>query len=766
MLLATDLDGTFLAGKSLHKQKLYRLIRENKSISLVFVTGRGLETVIPLLNDPIIPNPDYIICDVGATVVNGHTFEPIELIQNEIEKIWPGTLKIQECLKGISNLQYQEVPQQRRCSFFSNDENIINEVREIAGAIGCDVIHSANKFLDVLPKGINKGTTLIKLVKYLKADPEKVLVAGDTLNDLEMYKCGYKGVVVGKAEQKLTDATIDIPNIYQAKMEGAGGIIESMENFDHLAHYISNFKDVAIKNDTNEAPQLVMMYHRFPYEKTEINGSIERVAPKSPNGILPTLQGCFANGRPGVWIAWEEVAKRGEKLRNIYIDKEKYPNLMAARIGLTKKEVDIFYKSFAKEAFWPAIFSFTDKVKFNHHHWDHFVAINKMFAEKAAEQSDNGAMIWIHDYNLWLVPGILKQLRPDLKIGFFHHTTFPAANTFNILPWRREIIGSLLQCDYIGFHIPRYVENFVDVVRSLFPIKVLERVNCAPRYLTYSTALGVPSMATTIDTGQRIIKLGANPVGINVKYIQELMQQQSMVDKVAKMKKQLKGKKLILSVERLDYVKGPLEKVMAFENFLDDYPEFHGKLELVNICTPPAQGMKIYDKIQHDLEHAIGRINGKYASMDWMPIRLFSRSVPFEEVVSYYAAADITWITPLRDGLNLVAKEYVAVQGQLPDAKGVLILSEFAGVAVELPYAVLTNPYDPRSLKESLLQALMLSDEDKQMRMQRLFEQVNHYDIDFWANDFIKKLLPEQSEPVSNHKILKEKPATRKQLAV
>lgn len=744
MILATDLDGTFLGGRSLHKQRLYRLIRNNRAIRLVFVTGRGLETVIPLLNDPIIPNPDYIICDVGSTVVNGHTLEPIQHLQNEIEKNWPGSLTIRETLKDLTELQYQEVPQQRRCSFYTNDEKLITEVRERVEKLNCDVIHSAGKFLDVLPKGINKGATLKNLVKYLKENSNKVLVAGDTLNDLSMYHCGYNGVVVGNSEQKLIDATSDVDQVYFADAAGAGGIIEAMKHFQSFSNFVEEPEIIKDTTENNDAPQLVMMYHRFPYEKKEINGKIERVTPKSPNGILPTLQSFFANGRAGVWVAWEEVNKAGEQLRNVYIDKEKYPNLMAARIGLTKKEVEIFYKSFSKEAFWPTIFSFIDKVKFNHKHWDHFVNINKLFAQKAAEQADPGAMVWIHEYNLWLVPGLLKQMRPDLKIGFFHHTVFPAANTFNILPWRREIISSLLQCDYVGFHVPRYVENFVDVVKSLFPVKVLERVNCAPRYLTYSTALGVPKMTTLIDTGSRQVKLGANPVGINVAYIQELMQQDSMKEKVATMREHLDGKKLILSVERLDYVKGPLEKVLAFEKFLDEYPEFHGKIELVNVCTPPAQGMKIYEKIQHDLEHAIGRINGKYSRLDWAPIRLFFRSLPFEEVIAYYAAADIAWITPLRDGLNLVAKEYIAVQGQLPKSTGALILSEFAGAAVELPYAILTNPYDSRSLKESLLGALTLSDDDKQMRMQRLYEQVHHYDIDFWASDFLKKLVPEE----------------------
>ena len=209
------------------------------------------------------------------------------------------------------------------------------------------------------------------------------------------------------------------------------------------------------------------------------------------------------------------------------------------------------------------------------------------------------------------MPGLLRQLRPDLTIAFFHHTAFPAANTFNILPWRREIIGSLCQCDYIGFHIPRYVENFMDVVNSLFPVKTLERVNCAPRFLTYSTAIGVDQMTTSFHTGQRTVRVGANPVGIDVKFIQRLFEDDAMQEKVATMRKQLNGKRMILSAERLDYVKGPLEKILAFETFLEEYPEFHGQVELVNICTPPAEGMKIYDTIKLELEQTVGRINGK-----------------------------------------------------------------------------------------------------------------------------------------------------------
>ncbi|HEX2847245.1 MAG TPA: glucosylglycerol-phosphate synthase [Chitinophagaceae bacterium] len=739
MLLATDLDGTFLGGTSLHKQQLYRLIRQNMDARLVFVTGRGLESVMPLLNDPIIPNPDYIICDVGATIVNGHTLEPVETLQSEIEKNWPGSLKIMEILAGADDIQHQEVPQQRRSSFYVQSEETVAKVRELVATLNCDVVHSAGRYLDVLPHGVNKGTSLKKLVNYLRYDQEDVLVAGDTLNDLAMYQCSFKGVVVGRSEKKLVEATSDIEGVYHANAAGAGGILEALHHFPGLVSDLELEEVRPVENAAANSSQLIMMYHRFPYEKKEVNGHVQRVAPKSPNGILPTLQGFFAGGRSGLWIAWEEVEQPGEALRNIYIDKKTYPNLMAARVGLTKEEVNIFYKSFSKEAFWPMIFSFIDKVHFDHSHWDHFQAINHRFAEKAAEQADQGAIVWIHDYNLWLVPGYLRQLRPDLTIAFFHHTAFPAANTFNILPWRREIIGSLLQCDFIGFHIPRYVENFVDVASSLFPITTYPKVNCAPRFLTYSSAIGVSSMTPGIETGERTVSLGAVPVGINTEYINQLFQDGLMQEKIEALKQQLNGKKMILSAERLDYVKGPLEKILAFEHFLEEYPEFHGKVELVNICPPAAEGMKIYDDIKLQLEQAVGRINGKYANIDWTPIRIFFRSFSFEDILVYYGAADIAWITPLRDGLNLVAKEFIAVQGESPHDKGVLILSEFAGSSVELSYALLTNPYDLRSLKETLLQALLMRPEERNMRMERLYEQIKHYDIEYWANDFIRK---------------------------
>ncbi|HRQ52495.1 MAG TPA: trehalose-6-phosphate synthase, partial [Agriterribacter sp.] len=379
-------------------------------------------------------------------------------------------------------LRLQPVSQQRRCSFFYDERTDIAAVKGIAGEMGLDVLLSAGKFLDILPKNINKGSTLKRLVKLMRFSSQDILVAGDTLNDRSLYDTQYKGVVVGAAEPALMDYTSGMPNVIQAKAQGAGGILESMKHFPEFSGYVNNEANNGTGNTQGDT-QLLVMYHRLPYEMKEIDGTEKKVSPKSPNGIIPSLLGFFSNGRAGAWIAWVEVRNKSEGRGDRYIDESKYPNLIASSIPLTKKEIDVFYKLFSKEAFWPVIFSFADKVRFNHEQWEQYVHINRLFAERAAAEADRNATVWIHEYNLWMVPGILRQLRPDVKIGFFHHTAFPPADIFNIIPWRREIIGSMLQCDYIGFHIPRYVENFVDVVKSHTPVKVRSEQSCADRFL-------------------------------------------------------------------------------------------------------------------------------------------------------------------------------------------------------------------------------------------------------------------------------------------
>lgn len=736
MLLATDLDGTFLGGNEESRSRLYQLISAHPDIDLVFVTGRGLESVLPLLSDPTIPTPQYIICDVGCTIVDGETLQPVQPIQGHIDNLWPGEHIVGNAVEQVAaSLQRQDVPQERRCSYFCDADEVDATLETLVEDLGCDLLYSADRYLDVLPKGINKGKTLLNLVNHLNISMEKVLVAGDTLNDLSMYEHGFKGVCVGESEPALLEATENSTRVMHAPSPGCGGILEALGYFGFLgpAGVDTEVRDIT----TPGKADLVIVYHRLPYEESIIDGKVVRHRPKSPNGIIPTLLSFFDDAKAGSWVAWSAHDGDPEDFQtHTEVDAERFPNLVAARVPLDKDDIDIFYKRFSKEAFWPTLHTFWERASFKEAHWEVFLKVNKMFAERTAAEAAENATVWIHDYNLWMVPAYLRELRPDVTIAFFHHTYFPSADVFNVLPWRREIVGSLLQCDYVGFHIPRQAENFVDVARGVTPLKVVEKVGCAPRFLTYGCAVGLDEMTKTIKVNDRYIGLGAHPVGIDLNRIKTVLDDRKSQARMAELREQLKDTRLILSVERLDFTKGILEKLVAYERLLTENPELIGKVTLLTVCVPAAKEMRIYDELQNQIEQTVGRINGQFARVGWTPVQFFFRAFPFEELVSYYAMADVMWITPLRDGLNLVAKEYVATQG-LTKGTGVLVLSEFTGAAAELRGAILTNPHNPMELADTCYLALSMSSTDARARLDEAFSAVQHYDIDYWANDFL-----------------------------
>lgn len=742
LVLATDLDGTLLAGTHEARRRVRDLFAaageafENARPTLVFVTGRGLETVMPLLSDPTIPSPDYIIADVGATVVD-RELRPVEPIQHELTAHWPGSQAVLRALAGFPQLVRQSVPQERRCSFLATEDAITPALQAAVEALGCEILFSAGRYLDVLPRGVGKGAALRRLAAVAGFDPASVVVAGDTLNDLSMFEAGFRGVVVGGAEPALVERVRRNARVHVAALEGCGGILEGLARHGMPlgAPAAPNAEPVC-----GEA-ELVMVYHRLPYDELVVDGVTLQRRPKSPNGIMPTLLNFFAGGRKGSWVAWSQQASRTPEGfdTHVAVDPQRYPQLKAARIALTGEDIELFYKKFSKEAFWPIIFSFPDKAEFHQAHWERFLEVNRLFAEQTAREAAYGATAWIHDYNLWMVPAFLRPLRPDLTIAFFHHTAFPSSDVFNILPWRRDIIGSLLQCDYVGFHIPRYVENFVDAVRSFAPVEVAGSIPCAPRFLTYGCALGVDRMMTAIEVGGRRVALGAHPVGTDVKLIRRLAESSEVRRQLAELDGLLEGRTGIVSIERLDYVKGSLEKLQAFERMLERHPELLGKVTLLNIVTPAASGMEIYDSLREELDRTVGRINGRFSTLDWVPVRYFYRSLPFEDVVAHYAACGIAWITPLRDGLNLVAKEYVATRHAV-GRPGVLILSEFAGAAVELHGALLVNPYDANAMSETLYQALSMGADEVAYRAARLAMIVDEHDVTRWGEGFLAAL--------------------------
>lgn len=740
MILATDLDGTFLSPDSNERSSdLYKIIRDHREeILLIFVTGRGYESILPLLDDSSLPNPDYIIGDVGATILkrNQGAFVPVMSLQSEIAGKWPGREAILNELGSIAGLQLQEVPQERRCSFYYENPETLTEIENIGKALGLTVLYSAGKYLDFLPMDVSKGNSLRRLLKSEGLSEARVLVAGDTLNDLSLMQTGYKGVVVNNGEPALKEAVASHSAIFLAKQTGPSGILEAM----HFHGFNKCFRGIDKAYETTYGKaDLVMVYHRQPFDEIREGKTYTRRLPKSPNGIIPTLLGFFSKGENGAWVAWSQQESRNPARFEIEVDvdKKKYPNLVASRVAMTAHDVNIFYKKFSKESFWPIIFSFPERASFSEDHWNHFCEINLLFAQRTAMAAAFGATVWIHDYNLWMTPAYLRDLRPDIKIAFFHHTTFPGADVFNIIPWKRDIVASLLKCDYVGFHIPRYVENFVDVVRSNVPAQILEREICAPTYLTYGCALGVEEVTRKIRTPYGIIGVGAHPVGIDNAKIKSIVENQEARMLAQNLLDEASGRKIILSVERLDYVKGPIEKMLAYESFLEKHPEWHEKVIMINIVTPAAQGMEIYKTTREKLDQVAGRINGRFSRLGWTPLRYFYRSIPFEKLIPYYVASDIAWITPLRDGLNLVCKEYISAKAA-SNTLGVLVLSEFAGAAVELKGAVLTNPYDRQSMIQSLVAALNFGEQEIAFRMDDLIQRVTEYDLNAWGEDFLR----------------------------
>jgi glucosylglycerol-phosphate synthase/sucrose-6F-phosphate phosphohydrolase len=738
MLLATDLDGTFLAGDPENRLKLYRLIVAHPEIDLVFVTGRGLEAVLPLLSDPTIPQPDYIICDVGCTVVHGASQQTIQPLQGEIDELWPGEQVVESALSSFEGLQRQEVPQERRVSYFCDNDLVSEDMLARVSALSCDVLFSAGKYLDILPRGVNKGRTLSRLVKHLGVDPESVLVAGDTLNDLSMYQHEFKGVCVGESEAGLLAATEHQARVLHAGASGCGGILEAFEHFGYLGQMGI---EAEIPDYMNRGKSdLVIVYHRLPYEEVIENGELIRRRPKSPNGIIPTLLSFFSDGKAGSWVAWSvDDPDLGPFQTHTEVDTSRYEKLVAARVALSEEDVEIFYKRFSKEAFWPTLHTFWERATFRDDHWQVYLKVNRLFAERAAEEAAENAVVWIHDYNLWMVPAYLREMRPDLTIAFFHHTYFPSADVFNVLPWRREIIGSLLQCDHIGFHIPRQAENFVDVARGVTPLEVTQKMGCAPRFLTYGCAVGLDEMSTEITVNDRKIGLGAHPVGLDLNRVRTALSDQSVIAQMETLREEFKDVRLILSVERLDFTKGIIEKLQAYERILNEHPELKTKVTLMLICVPAAAGMTIYEELLSQIEQTVGRINGQFAQVGWTPVQFFFRALPFEELVAYYTIADVMWITPLRDGLNLVAKEYIATQG-LTQGSGVLVLSEFAGAAAELRGAILANPHHPQDLADTCYYALAISRSEARNRLNEAFEVVCRYDIEYWGREFINEV--------------------------
>ncbi len=484
--------------------------------------------------------------------------------------------------------------------------------------------------------------------------------------------------------------------------------------------------------------KFVLLYHRTPFEEgKDESGKRVWLDQKSPNGIIPTLRNLFRDRDKGTWIAWKEVSQIGGEPDEIIIMKNP-AEFTLRRIPLEAEEVSSFYHVTSKECFWPILHTFPTYFDVNNADWSIFEEVNRRFAMAACLEADIGATVWIHDYNLWLAPSFIREKRPDLKIAFFHHTPFPGNDVFAILPWRRQIIESLLCCDLVGFHIPRYAENFARAANCLVGAKREEKMQVDSKFIAVGSALTEPYVTPSLNHAGRCIKLISSPVGTSPDVIHTLLNSKELKMHANKIKEGTKkNRKLILSASRVDYTKGNEELLLAFERLLEKRKDIHGKVVLMLACVAAASGMKIYEETQRSIEEMAGRINGRFSLIDWVPIRLSTRRVPYEEMVAWFSEADVCWITPLRDGLNLVAKEYAAAR---KGRGGVLVLSEFTGASVLLNGAILTNPYSHRRMDEAIEEAICMDTNEQMYRMENMTKAVESYTVKDWAKEQMELL--------------------------
>ncbi|HEY2205192.1 MAG TPA: trehalose-6-phosphate synthase [Pseudonocardia sp.] len=464
------------------------------------------------------------------------------------------------------------------------------------------------------------------------------------------------------------------------------------------------------------APDFVVVANRLPVDLVvEEDGS--RGWKRSPGGLVTALEPMLRS-REGAWVGWPGVPDAD-------VEPLEQDGLQLYPVRLSAEEVTEYYEGFSNATLWPLYHDVVAPPVYHRRWWQAYVRINKRFAEVVAATAAEGATVWVQDYQLQLVPAELRKLRPDLRIGFFLHIPFPPVELYMQLPWRARIVEGLLGADLVGFHTPGGVRNFRWLAARL----------AAGQLSNSPGEVGAPG---EISYGGRTVKVGAFPISIDSAHLNELAQSPSVQARAAEIRSELGDpKRVVLGVDRLDYTKGINVRLRAFGELLTE-----GRIEaadtvMVQLATPSRERVEHYQQMRDDIELTVGRINGEFARVGFPPVHYLHQSLPREELAAFFVAADVMLVTPLRDGMNLVAKEYVACKS---DLSGALVLSEFAGAAGELAEAFLVNPHDVDGMKDVMVTALEVPEEEGHRRMKVLREQVLTHDVDLWARSFLNAL--------------------------
>ncbi|MCP1429721.1 trehalose 6-phosphate synthase [Microbacterium foliorum] len=459
--------------------------------------------------------------------------------------------------------------------------------------------------------------------------------------------------------------------------------------------------------------EFVVVANRLPVDRVVGIDGVEEWR-TSPGGLVAALEPMMRTAH-GAWVGWP-----GQP--DVHLDRFEINGIDLVPVALSAEEVADYYEGFANDTIWPLYHDVIAPPQYHREWWDAYVKVNRRFAEAAASVAAPNATVWVHDYQLQLVPQMVRELRDDVTIGYFHHIPFPAHGLYAQLPWRDQVLTGLLGADVIGFQRAQDATYFLTAVRRRL------------RHEVKGSAVAVP----TPDGGARTALAKAFPISIDTEPYLELAARPEVRARAAEIRASLGNpKKILLGVDRLDYTKGIRHRIKAYGELLDDGILSVEDITFVQVASPSRERVDAYVHLRDEIELAVGRINGDHDTMGHTAIRYLHQGYPREEMVALYLAADVMLVTALRDGMNLVAKEYVATRA---DNRGVLVLSEFTGAADELRQAVRVNPHDIAGLKDAIMTAVEMTPSEQGKRMRSLRRRVLENDVNAWSSSFLRAL--------------------------
>ncbi len=478
--------------------------------------------------------------------------------------------------------------------------------------------------------------------------------------------------------------------------------------------------------------RVLIVSNRLPFTITRRKDKI--TLKLSIGGVATGLRGIYKKYN-SLWIGWSGLMKeRINEEERKKLGKKILEENNCSPIFLSQEEVSKYYYGFCNRTLWPLCHYFTQYVVYDKSFWDSYWKVNELFAQEVSKFVQKGDVIWIHDYHLMLLPRMLREKFSNILIGFFFHIPFPSFEIFRLLPWKKELLEGMLGADMIGFHVYEYVRHFLSSVY---------------RILSYEVRW------EEIITPERTIEVDTFPMGIDYFHFSKAIEKEQVRKEVEKFKKKIGNNKIILSIDRLDYTKGIKERLNGFYAFLKVHPEYKERINLIINTVPSRKELERYKTLKKEIEELISKINGEFSTIGWVPIWYFHQELHFPLLEALYLIADIALITPLRDGMNLMAKEFIATK---KDGKGVLILSEMAGTSKELREAIIINPHDIEEFVTAIEKALQIPPEEQMMKNKKMQKILKKYDVEWWASEFIKRLKGTKEKRKKRYaKVLKEK---------